>query len=196
VDHAYDLSQCVLTALDWFKDEPLAGMHTIHVAESSNGWFRPDGPDQVLYPAKRSKFTLRVPQHRSQDAQKLVGQRFDVAGHELNIEKVMVRELSKITTLFSRYVVTEGTSSENEFMEKSLIALRSLGISPKKMICGIENRLTTPDGKLSTRSMMLADLQVSESFLLQERGLGTHRTMGCGLFIPHKDINQIREDQG
>jgi CRISPR-associated protein Cas6 len=149
-----------------------------------------------LYPAKRSKFTLRVPKHRSQDAQGLVGQRFDVAGHELHIEKVSVRKLSEITTLFSRYVVTEGTSSENEFMERSMLALNASGIHPKKMMCGIENLLKTPDGALSTRSLMLADLQLGESIILQEKGLGSHRYMGCGIFIPHKDINQIRDDQG
>ena len=51
IDHAYALSQAVAEQLPWFVDEPLTGLHTIHVAASSNGWYRPDSPDQVLYPS-------------------------------------------------------------------------------------------------------------------------------------------------
>jgi CRISPR/Cas system CSM-associated protein Csm4 (group 5 of RAMP superfamily) len=40
---------------------------------------------------------------------------------------------------------------------------------------------------------MLADLAVEESVRLQQRGLGPGRTLGCGLFLPHKDINEVRQ---
>ncbi|MEK7716319.1 MAG: type I-MYXAN CRISPR-associated protein Cas6/Cmx6 [Pseudomonadota bacterium] len=39
---------------------------------------------------------------------------------------------------------------------------------------------------------MLADLAVEESVKLQQQGLGTDRKLGCGLFIPHKDIKDLR----
>ena len=29
--------------------------------------------------------------------------------------------------------------------------------------------------------------------LLQHSGLGEHRHLGCGIFIPHKDINKLHD---
>jgi hypothetical protein len=39
---------------------------------------------------------------------------------------------------------------------------------------------------------MVADLAPDESVLLQRRGLGPLRHMGCGIFIPHKGIDSVR----
>jgi hypothetical protein len=61
------------------------------------------------------------------------------------------------------------------------------------MLCGTETIITTPDKEIKTRSLMLADLSVEESVTLQMKGLGTHRWLGCGLFIPHKDIKEVKE---
>ena len=196
VDHAYALSQAIKGILAWVDDEPLVGVHTIHVAESANGWFRPDDASQVLHPSRRTKFTLRVPNHRIEEAKVLSGQTLDIAGHELSIEKVSIRPLSDITTLFSRYVMSHDCETEEEFVEYIVSVLRDMGIRPKKMLCGTEKNLQTPDGLLRTRSLMLADLTFEQSIELQERGLSTHRHMGCGIFLPHKDINKIRDDQG
>jgi hypothetical protein len=40
---------------------------------------------------------------------------------------------------------------------------------------------------------MLADLEVEEAVALQQQGIGRHKTMGCGLFIPHKGIKAVHE---
>jgi hypothetical protein len=61
------------------------------------------------------------------------------------------------------------------------------------MLCGMERVIATPDRKIQARSLMLADLAVEESVRLQQRGLGPGRTLGCGLFLPHKDINEVRQ---
>lgn len=196
VDHAYPLAQAIDAALPWFADEPGVGLHTIHVAESGNGWFRPEGPEAVLHPSRRTKLTLRLPKHRIADAEKLTGQQLDVEGYSITVNKPTPRLLSAITTLFSRYIVSSATESEMQFMEHVMEELKALSIHPKKMLCGIERLIQTPDGAIKTRSLMLADLQFEESLALQQQGLGEHRRMGCGLFIPHKDINQISEDLG
>ena len=38
---------------------------------------------------------------------------------------------------------------------------------------------------------MLAGLSRAESLLLQRRGLGGQRRLGCGVFIAHKDIGDL-----
>lgn len=192
VDHSYSLSQAISAALPWFADEPDAGLHTIHVAESGNGWMRPDDPQALLHLSRRTKLMLRLPKRRIADAGRLTGRTLDIGGNAMQVEKAVVRPLSAITTLFSRYIVSGEGMDEMAFMREAQALLADMGIKPKKMLCGIERVIATPERKIHTRSLMLADLSVEESVRLQQRGLGPGRTLGCGLFLPHKDINEVR----
>ena len=73
VDHAWALSQAVRAVLPWFADEPAAGVHPIHVADSGNGWMRPENAGDLLCLSRRTKLVLRVPRQRIDAAQALVG---------------------------------------------------------------------------------------------------------------------------
>ena len=192
VDHSYSLSQAICNALPWFADEAHAGLHTIHVAESGNGWMRPDDPKALLHLSRRTKLVLRLPKQRIEDAGKLTGQTLDIGGNPMQVEKAAVKPLSAITTLFSRYIVAGEGTDEIAFMREAQALLAGMGIRPKKMLCGIERVIATPERQIQARSLMLADLAVEESVRLQQRGLGPGRTLGCGLFLPHKDINEVR----
>jgi CRISPR-associated protein Cas6 len=192
VDHAYALSQAIQRALPWFADEEGAGLHIIHVAESGNGWLRPGDPQALLHLARRTKLTLRIPQRRTTDASALLNQTLDIDGHALRVDKITLRPLSRITTLFSRYVVITAGDDEAGFLKAAADQLGVLGIRPKKMLCGLTTPIATPARTLQTCSLMLADLTLEESMLLQRQGLGPGRKLGCGLFLPHKDINDLR----
>jgi len=192
VDHAYALSQAIMRALPWFAEEESAGLHTIHVAESGNGWMRPDRADALLYLSRRTKLTLRLPKHRIEDAGKLTGQTLDINGKHLRVEKSVVRPLSTITTLFSRYIVTRDGMDEDVFLQDAMAFFHKMGVYPNKMLCGMEHVIATPDRAIRARSLMLADLTVEESVKLQQQGFGTDRKLGCGLFIPHKDIREVK----
>lgn len=196
VDHAYALSTAIKKELEWIDSEPGAGVHTIHVAASGNGWFRPEDAKQLLHPSRRTKLTLRVPRQRIDDAKALIGKTLDVDGNSLTVNNMSEKKLSDITTLFSRYIFIESASNENEFMEEVFRILNTLGVKPKKMLCGKEARVSVEGDLLTTRSLMIADLSSTESILLQQQGLGSHRWMGCGIFLPHKDIDEIGETMG
>ena len=193
LDHAYSLSRAVQAILPWLVEEEGAGVHTIHVAESGNGWVRPNEANAILHPSRRTKLRVRVPRHRIEDGKNLSGSTLDIDGHRVAVKDVSVKLLSDHPTVFSRYIVTEGFNSENEVLEDMVRQLKAMGIKPKKMLCGTETRISTPDGTINTRSLMLADLSVEESVKLQMKGLGPHRSLGCGLFIPHKDIKEVKE---
>lgn len=192
VDHAHALSSEVSKILPWFADEETAGLHTIHVAESGNGWIRPEDPEALLHPSRRTKLMLRLPKQRVSDAERLSGATLNVAGHELNVEQATVKSLSPITTVFARYLVSPEGADETAFLRAARDLLAALGIQPKKMLCGIARTVATPEGALHTRSLMLTELTVEESVRLQQRGLGPGRKLGCGLFLPHKDIHEVR----
>lgn len=191
VDHAWALSQAVRAALPWLEEEPGAGVHPIHVAESGNGWIRPEKAGDLLHLSRRTKLALRMPRVRVDEAQKLVGCKLDIAGHALTVGKSSLRPLSAITTIFSRYVVSADGLDETGFLQAALSELKTFGVQPKKMLCGIEKVIVTPERPVHTRSLMLASLTQQESVLLQQHGLGTQRLLGCGLFIPHKDIKEV-----
>ena len=194
VDHAYALSQAIQRALPWFADEDSAGLHVIHGAESGNGWQRLDDPRALLQLPRRTKLALRIPKARIADASALVGRTLDVGGHALRVDKVALRALSRITTLFSRMVAIAPGDDEAGFLKNSADGLEALGIRPRKMLCGLTRPIATPTRTLQACSLMLADLSIEESVLLQQRGLGPHRKLGCGLFLPHKDIGDLRRE--
>lgn len=191
VDHAWALSQAVRTVLPWLEEEPTAGVHPIHVADSGNGWMRPENAGDLLCLSRRTKLVLRVPRGRIDAAQALVGRQLDVAGHVLRVDKASLRPLSTITTIFSRYVVSADGLDENAFLQAAMREMTAFGVHPKKMLCGIEKVIATPDQPVHTRSLMITELSKQESVILQQRGLGPLRHLGCGLFIPHKDMKDL-----
>jgi len=192
VDHAYALQQAIQEALPWFAEEPLAGLHTVHGAASGSGWMRPEGADALLQLSHRARLALRLPRHRLEDAAALLGRTLQVAGWPLQVEKMALRPLSRITTLFSRCVVFAAAGDEAAFLVAAEGELDALGIKPERMLCGRMTPVATPARTYQTRSLMLAGLTLEQSLLLQQSGLGAGRKLGCGLFIPHKDIADLR----
>lgn len=191
VDHAYALQQAIEEALPWFAQEPSAGLHTVHGAASGSGWMRPEGADALLQLSHRAKLALRLPAHRAQEAAALVGHTLQVAGWPLRVEKMALRPLSRITTLFSRCVVL-AADDEVAFVSAATGELGALGIRAERMVCGRVTPVATPERTYQARSLMLAGLGLEQSLLLQRSGLGAGRKFGCGLFIPHKDIADLR----
>ena len=191
VDHAYALQQAIQEVLPWFAQEPGAGLHTVHGAASGSGWMRPEGADALLQLSHRARLALRLPRHRLEDAAALLGRTLQVAGWPLHVEKMALRPLSRITTLFARCVVLDAPD-EAAFVSTASDELGALGIRAERMVCGRVTPVATPARTYQARSLMLAGLTLEQSLLLQQSGLGTGRKFGCGLFIPHKDIADLR----
>lgn len=199
VDHVHSLFEAVREVLPWLQDEPNAGMHAVNVAASGNGWIRPDNPQALLHLSKRTRFELRVPKHRIDDAKKLVGEKLNVCGYDFELHSVSERPLSILTTVFARHLVADQELADEEDMLRWVsVQLEENGITPRKMLCGTEHLIAAPieddaNNKIRTRSLMIANLEVEESLWLQRHGLGSYRHLGCGLFIPHKGIDDIRK---
>lgn len=197
VDHAHALSVGLQAALPWLEAEEYAGIHLIHGAASGNGWYRPEeGAEQLLHLSRRARLRLRVPKHRLDDARELTGQTLHIEGYTLEIGNSEVHLFTTLPTLFSRYVMTREELGEEAFMQQAVSELEALGIACRKMLCGITHTLEFPDGPVFTRSLMVADLEPEDSVRLQQVGLGEGRKIGCGLFIPHKGIKPVKNEDG
>jgi CRISPR-associated protein Cas6 len=195
IDHAYELSQQLHEALPWLDKEPQAGVHLIHGAASGNGWFRPDeAPGALLHLSRRARMRLRLPRHRVDEVGALSGKTLHVGGHTLEVGRSEVHRLTPLPTLFSRYVITQETVEEEEFLQAALDALKKLDVACRKLLCGTTHTFSFPDGPVFTRSLMVADLTPEHSIQLQQSGLGEGRRVGCGLFIPHKGIKPVKQE--
>lgn len=192
VDHAQALSGAIQEVLPWFEAEPRAGLHLVRAAESGGGWMRPEKPDTLLHLSRRTRLVLRLPGHRIGAATLLSGRTLDIQGHALRVGTMSVRPLSRITTLFSHCVFLESCAGEAEFQQAVVRELDLMGIRPGVMLCGRETPIATAQRILITRSLMLAGLSPEQSLLLQQLGLGEARKLGCGVFIPHKSVTDVR----
>ena len=192
VDHAYALYAAIQVVLPWFADEPQAGLHTVHGAASGAGWQRPEGEDALLQLSQRTKLVLRLPESRLRGAAALTGLTLDIAGFPMRVGRLSPRPLLRIASLFSRSVIFEDADYESGFLAAATEALRSLGVEASTMLCGRDVTLATPQRSYRTRSLMVTVGTPAQSLALQRHGLGHARKLGCGLFIPHKDVGDLR----
>ncbi|MGE0875339.1 MAG: type I-MYXAN CRISPR-associated protein Cas6/Cmx6 [Burkholderiales bacterium] len=192
VDHAHALREAVEAALPWFAAEPLAGLHSVHGAASGAGWQRPEGEDALLQLSHRTRLVLRIPEHRLQDAAALSGQTLDVAGFPLRVGRLAPRPLARIASLFSRGVLFDEAEDETAFLAAAAAAMRALGVDASTVLCGRDTMLATPQRSYRVRSLMVKVATPAQSLALQRHGLGEARKLGCGLFIPHKDVADLR----
>lgn len=184
-DHAHALSRAVTKLLPWFEHTPQAGLHLVHGAESGNGWYRPEDHGAVLYLARRTRLTLRLPDGRLQDARVLRGAMLDVGGYPLAVGQSSVHPLTPSATLYARHVVDE-RGAEGAFLDQLSRALDALGIGRGRLMCGRTRRLALPGAALVTRSVLVAGLSRPDSLVVQSAGIGPGRILGCGLFMPYK----------
>ena len=197
IDHAWELREQLQQALPWLRDSTQAGIHQIHVAESNNGWLRPeDDEEAVLYPSRRTRLYLRIPNDRLEETKELSGESISIAGHPLKLGKPKTKELINTSILFSRNVMSDINESENDFLMRNAEEIKQLtGVNIKKMMCGKTHAIKTPNGELFTRHLMIADLDTDPSIKLQQHGLGLERQLGCGILLPHKGIKTLAETE-
>lgn len=194
LDHAWALSSTLIKAAPWLKNTENTAIHLIHGAESGNGWMRPDNTEnELLHLSRRARFTLRLHRKHLDLADQLIGLKLDIDGHPLQIREFKQQLLVPQTTIFSRYIVTSGDLSEHDFLNQVAAPIQAQGIHIKKMMGGLPHVFKTPHGILTTRSLMLSDLEKEESIRLQQNGIGDQQLIGMGIFLPHKGITAVKE---
>lgn len=192
--HAWELSQALYEVLPWMKDEPEAGIHQIHGATSGNGWQRP--PDgELIHLSKRTRMNLRVPMSRIGDANELVGKTLEIMGHSVKVGPMSTKLITPLSTIFSRYIVVPEGMSEDAFLHWVSSELQARDIQARKFLCGIGHEIVANGEAIETRSLMIADLDKAASVALQEIGVGPHRHLGCGIFMPHKGIKAVGDSE-
>lgn len=179
-DHAQALKDALCKAWPWLDAEPLAGVQSIKLVPGTE-------PQAML--SRRTKLLLRLSRPRASEL--LSGPAIDlkVAGQTLHLDVPHVRELVPHTTLYA-YHVAATDADEVTFMASISRELSDLGIGGER-VCGKRQCLLLASGVVTTFSLMLHALAPEPSLHLQQHGLGTHRLLGCGIFIPHKSAAAV-----
>lgn len=176
-EHRGLLAAALEAALPWLADVPGAGVHRLNVAAGG-------GPQALL--SGRTRLTLRVPRERAEDAAALSGRELQLGGSRLRVGAAQVRELLPYSALYAHLVATDdagAAADELAFVQATAAQLQALDVVGRA-ICG--RHQVTEAGAVHGFSLMLDGLSPAHSLRVMEAGLGPHRRLGCGLFVPHK----------
>jgi CRISPR-associated protein Cas6 len=172
-EHRGLLAAALEAALPWLSELPGAGVHRLNV--SAGG-----GPQALL--SGRTRLTLRVPRERAGDAMALAGRELQLGASRLRVGAAHVRELLPYSALYA-CLVASGDADETAFVDAVVAELKALDVACRA-ICG--RHQVTEAGAIQGFSLMLDGLNAAHSLRVLEAGLGPHRRLGCGVFVPHK----------
>ena len=190
-DHGYALFSalsCILETTEdrWMHGNPGIGLHTIRGVRIGNG-------KQLI--GRNTRIGLRLPSDLLPRSLKLAGKSLDLDGHKLRVGVSETRALVPAATLHCWIVTTKNGNDPARFDAEIARQSATLGIRSNKVFRTPRNtgrsdgrdpsrRIVRVKGKRIVGYTMLATgLTVEESILLQERGLGGRRRMGCGVFV-------------
>ena len=179
-DSAPLLSAALQRELPWLEHEPMAGIHPLKLVPGT-------GADALL--SHRTRLLIRLPRSRLDEAVTLAGRPMELNGSTVTLGEPHPRELLPHRTLYAHAVAAED-DDESAFMQITQTVLDELQIRTQ-VICGKRHQHHWPAGAVTTFSLMLHGLTPPDSLRLQELGLGRHRLLGCGIFVPHKSAAAV-----
>lgn len=181
-DHRLALAAALVCRLPWLADPTQAGVHRVNAVAGL-------GPTALL--SRRSRLGLRVRRERVGDLSPLAGAVLDIGGFALSLGgQAQVRELLPHGTLYA-HLVTSQSDDELGFLAQVEQELQALGVACR-LICGRRQAFEHDDAPLAGFSLMLDGLTPAGSLTVLESGLGHHRHLGCGIFVPHKSGAAVR----
>jgi CRISPR-associated protein Cas6 len=180
-DHREALANALSLRAPGWADSSGAGLHDVNVVA---------GTASHALLSQRARLMLRVRREQLDSLVLLEDARLDVEGHALRLGRASVRELLPHTTLYAHFVTTtEG--DELAFLATVERELDALGVQGRT-ICGRRQVIRLAGEDLAGFSLMIDGLSAGDSLAILEVGLGRHRRLGGGLFIPHRSAAALR----
>lgn len=177
-NYRFLLAAALEAALPRLTQMPGIGVHKLNL---------PAGGGAISPMSRRTRLILRVPRAAVAEVALLEGRLLHVGEYTLTVEAPQLRALQPYSTLYAHHVAADH-NDEAVFMQAIAEELSNLAISCRP-ICGRFQVLES--GALQGFSLMLDRLSRQDSLRLQDSGLGLHRRLGCGLFVPHKSAAAV-----
>ncbi len=188
-DYCVPLALALTPLLEPDVDPRRTGVRVLHVPTSGNGWYR--GRGEVIHVSRRVQLALRVHRDACEEVAGLAGAELNLEGVELKLGAPRVAELVAAEPLYAHRVIGTEGEGEESFLTAAHRRLGEMGVTPRRMLCGREERLETPDGVLTVRSLLIDGMGAEPGLAVQSHGLGEGRHWGCGLFVPHKAVAPV-----
>ena len=167
---------------------PHIGLHTVRGVRTDNG---------RLLIGPNAQLGLRLPSDLLPRCLKLAGESLDLDGCRLRVGVGETRSLTPSATLRCRIATTKNGDDPMRFDAE--IARQSAALGIRGKLFRVPNLSGRNDGRDTSRrifrvknkrvvgyTVLATELTAEESILLQERGLGGRRRMGCGVFVPFR----------
>ncbi len=174
-DHAHRLRRALLALWPWLEHDPVAAVHPLKLVP---------GNEALGLLSHRARLVLRVPAARLEELTAAGGVRLQLQGQPLQLGAPHVRALRPYSAMVA-YRVAADSSDEVAFMAQVGRELDRLGIAAAR-VCSKHQRLQLQHGQLDAFGLLLHEMTLQDALRLQQQGLGGHRLLGCGVFVPHK----------
>jgi CRISPR-associated protein Cas6 len=174
VDHGYALYAALSRLVPELHGAQAMGVQPIRGTYSGNG---------LLHLMTFSQLILCLPDDQIRIYLKLAGKRLDIDGHPLQVGVPNTRALRPAATLRARLVTIKGFLEDEPFLEAAGRQLQSLNVAGEVLL-GERRTFRVKEKQVVGFESVITGLTAEESLILQERGLGGRRRMGCGIFVP------------
>ncbi|MCI0412377.1 type I-MYXAN CRISPR-associated protein Cas6/Cmx6 [bacterium] len=130
----------------------------------------------------RARLRMRAPQNYVRLVLQLAGKRLDVSGHHIRLGIPQIFLLQASEALYARSVTIKKFTEPEPFLEAVKRKLDEMGIKGKPAI-GARRAFRVGSHTIVGFGLTIRGLSAEHSLLLQERGIGGRRHMGCGYFV-------------
>lgn len=173
-DHGYALFGALSRLLPEAHDSDWLAVATLP------GVARGDG---TLHLDRQAPLKLRLPQDRIPLVLKLAGKRLNIGGHDLRLGVPQIFLLQPAPALYARLVTIKKFTEPDPFLDAVCRKLDELGIHGEPAL-GPRRVVRVGQHTIVGFGLAVHELSDEASLVLQERGMGGRRHMGCGFFSP------------
>ncbi len=192
-DHGYLMLSAVSRMVPSIHSDSTCGIFPVNGVNTG---------DRFIAVTDRSRLVFRVSHEKLPDLLKIAGKKILISECQLRLGIPEVFSLKPSSHLKSRLVTIKGFMEPEPFLEAAVRQLSEMGINGKPSLAirasqrsaamaeaachYVRRTLRVKDKEIVGYAMIVESLTAEESILLQEKGIGGRRRMGCGLFVPYK----------
>lgn len=179
-DHALALRQALGALWPWLETDAVAAIHPLKLVP---------GNDELALLSQRTRLLLRVQEQRMDELAATQGLELNLLGQPVRLGTPQRRDLRPHSAMYA-YRVAADAPDEAAFMARVGRDMAELGISAAR-VCGRRQSMAMGGRTLDTFSLLLHEMVPEHALRLQQFGLGSHRLLGCGVFVPHKSAAAV-----
>jgi CRISPR-associated protein Cas6 len=147
-----------------------------------------------IFLTERSHLRIRLPYECMPMVYHLAGKQLSIGSHSIRLGIPQIYMLRPVERLRARIVTIKNHQESESFLVAARLQLEALGIVGEAIVpLDIEGKPDRKTIKIKTYSVVGFGLEVSglseeDSIKLQILGLGGKHRMGCGVFVPMKEV--------